>query len=197
MKKKLILAGLMGSAVLLAACGGGDGGGASAANSSSTAGSTSQTTSPAPTTTLACTDGYKKLTISNSNVVANANINLTTDDGIATLTLKTPANGQTGDLTVCLGKADPSSVGAVADYIYQIEVRQGDLHSMASATLTLNFTTNVTPSPNPPVIELADSSAGETVYKPLVQGASYVNPPNYSLSTSAQNSGVYVVRLKK
>ncbi|WP_175916985.1 MULTISPECIES: hypothetical protein [Burkholderia] len=195
MKKKLMLAGLMGSAVLLAACGGGDGGGSSATSSST--GSTSQSSSAPSTTTLACTDGYKKLTISNSNVVANTNINLTTDDGIATLTLKTPANGQTGDLTVCLGKADPSSVGAIADYIYQIEVRQGDLHSMASATLTLNFTTSVMPNPNPPVIELADSSDGETVYKPLVQGASYANSPNYSLSTSAQAAGVYVVRLKR
>ncbi|KVC72156.1 hypothetical protein WI75_03190 [Burkholderia ubonensis] len=91
---------------------------------------------------------------------------------------------------------DPSSAGATGDYIYGVEVPQGNLHSMASATLTLNFTTNVTPSPNPPVIELADHSNGPTVYKPLVQGASYVNPPNYSLSASAQDAGIYVVRLK-
>ncbi|OJA51093.1 hypothetical protein [Burkholderia ubonensis] len=195
MKKKLVLASLMSSAVFLAACGGGDGssGGATSGNASS---STSQTTSTSSTPSFACTDGYKKLTISNSSVIANANINLTTDDGIATLTLKTPASGLTGDLTVCLGKMDPSSAGATGDYIYGVEVPQGSLHSMASATLTLNFTTNVTPSPNPPVIELADHSNGPTVYKPLVQGASYVNPPNYSLSASAQDAGIYVVRLK-
>ncbi|WP_080402670.1 hypothetical protein [Burkholderia ubonensis] len=184
----------MSSAVLLAACGGGGGDGSSGgATSGNATGSTSQTTS---TSSFACTDGYKKLTISNSSVIANANINLTTDDGIATLTLKTPASGLTGDLTVCLGKMDPSSAGATGDYIYGVEVPQGSLHSMASATLTLNFTTNVTPSPNPPVIELADHSNGPTVYKPLAQGASYVNPPNYSLSASAQDAGIYVVRLK-
>ncbi|WP_080403151.1 hypothetical protein [Burkholderia ubonensis] len=183
----------MSSAVLLAACGGGGDGSSGGATSGNATGSTSQTTS---TSSFACTDGYKKLTISNSSVIANANINLTTDDGIATLTLKTPASGLTGDLTVCLGKMDPSSAGATGDYIYGVEVPQGNLHSMASATLTLNFTTNVTPSPNPPVIELADHSNGPTVYKPLVQGASYVNPPNYSLSASAQDAGIYVVRLK-
>ncbi|AIV61802.1 lipoprotein [Burkholderia pseudomallei] len=193
MKKKLVLAGLMSSAVLLAACGGGGDGSSGSATSGNATGSTSQTTS---TSSFACTDGYKKLTISNSSVIANANINLTTDDGIATLTLKTPASGLTGDLTVCLGKMDPSSAGATGDYIYGVEVPQGSLHSMASATLTLNFTTNVTPSPNPPVIELADHSNGPTVYKPLVQGASYVNQPNYSLSVSAQDAGIYVVRLK-
>lgn len=193
MKKKLVLVGLMSSAVLLAACGGGGDGSSGGATSGNATGSTSQTTS---TSSFACTDGYKKLTISNSSVIANANINLTTDDGIATLTLKTPASGLTGDLTVCLGKMDPSSAGATGDYIYGVEVPQGNLHSMASATLTLNFTTNVTPSPNPPVIELADHSNGPTVYKPLVQGASYVNPPNYSLSASAQDAGIYVVRLK-
>ncbi|MPV67674.1 hypothetical protein [Burkholderia sp. BE17] len=195
MKKKLVLVGLMSTAVMLSACGGGNGdGGGTATSSNGASGSNSQTTSGTPT--FACTDGFKKLTISNSSAVANANVNLTTDDGIATLTLKTPASGQTGDLTVCLGKMDQSSAGAIADYIYGIEVRQGDLHKMTSATLTLNFTTNVTPSPNPPVIELADHSSGPTVYKPLVQGASYVNPPNYSLSASAQDAGIYVVRLK-
>ncbi|PCE34003.1 hypothetical protein BZL54_02320 [Burkholderia ubonensis subsp. mesacidophila] len=194
MNKQLALASMMGAVVLLAACGGGDGGGGSSATSSST-GSTSQTTSSS-TALAPCTSGYKRLQITKSSI-SNANINLTTDDGIATLTIKTPAQGITSDLTVCLGKMDPSSAGATGDYIYGIEVPQGDLHSMTSSTLTLNFTTSIVPNPNPPVIELADHSGGPTVYKPLVQGASYVNPPNYSLSVSAQDPGIYVVRLRK
>lgn len=196
MKRKLVLAGLMGSAALLAACGGGDGGGSSGgATSGNATGSSSQTTSTT-TTAFSCPSSYKKLSLSNSNVIANANLNLTTDDGIATLTVKTPASGQTGDLTICLGKADPVPSGVTADYAYEVK-SSGDLHVMASSTLTLNFTTNTVPNPNPPVIEFADVSNGTVTYKPLAQGASYASAPNYSLSANAQDSGVYVVRLTK
>ncbi|HDR9038735.1 TPA: hypothetical protein QDB07_006311 [Burkholderia vietnamiensis] len=83
-----------------------------------------------------------------------------------------------------------------ADYAYEVK-SSGDLHVMASSTLTLNFTTNTVPNPNPPVIEFADVSNGTVTYKPLAQGASYASAPNYSLSANAQDSGVYVVRLTK
>ncbi|KAB0644771.1 hypothetical protein F7R21_00120 [Burkholderia latens] len=83
-----------------------------------------------------------------------------------------------------------------ADYIYEVK-SSGDLHAMASSTLTLNFTTNTVPNPNPPVIEFADVSGGTVTYKQLTQGASYATAPNYSLSANAQDSGLYVVRLKK
>jgi len=193
MKKKLILAGLMGSAVLMAACGGGDGSSGGVASGSS-ASSTSQTTSTTTTATFSCPSSYKKLSLSNSSVIANTNLNLTTDDGIATLTLKTPASGQTGDLTICLGKPDPVPAGVKADYVYEVK-SSGDLRVMASSTLTLNFTTNIVP--NPPVIEFADVSNGTVTYKPLAQGASSATAPNFSLSANAQDSGLYVVRLMK
>ncbi|MPV68626.1 hypothetical protein GD429_22950 [Burkholderia sp. BE17] len=84
----------------------------------------------------------------------------------------------------------------VADYVYEVK-SSGDLRVMASSTLTLNFTTNAVPNPNPPVIEFADVSGGTVIYKQQTQGASYATAPNYSLSANAQDSGLYVVRLKK
>ncbi|KVE00197.1 hypothetical protein WI91_26080 [Burkholderia vietnamiensis] len=83
----------MSTVVVLAACGGGGDGGGSAASGNS-AGSTSQTTTTT-TAAFSCPATYKKLSLSNNSVIANANLNLTTDDGIATLTVKTPASGQT------------------------------------------------------------------------------------------------------
>ncbi|QVN18576.1 hypothetical protein [Burkholderia pyrrocinia] len=193
--KKLVLVGLMGSAVLLAACGGGDGDGSSGASSGNSAGSTSQSSSTTAAA-FACPSDYKKLSITNSSVVANANINVVTDDGIATLTLKTPSSGITGDLTVCLGKPNPVPAGVTADYIYEVK-SSGDLHSMASSTLTLNFTTNVKPTQNPPVIEYANVSGGTVTYTSVLQGASVSVAPNFSLSANAQEAGYYVVRLTK
>ncbi|KWO52335.1 hypothetical protein WM30_24610 [Burkholderia ubonensis] len=83
-----------------------------------------------------------------------------------------------------------------ADYVYEVK-SSSDLHTMQSSTLTLNFTTNTVPNPNPPVIEFADLSNGTVTYKSLTQGASYSTAPNYSLAASAQDSGLYVVRLTK
>ncbi|MGZ2747205.1 hypothetical protein [Burkholderia stagnalis] len=198
MKKRLILAGVMGSAVLLSACGGGDGDGGSTATSNSATGSTSQPSSGTSTANAAfsCPSDYKKLSLSNSSVIANANLNLVTDDGIATLTIKTPSNGITGDFTVCLGKPNPVPAGVTADYVYEVK-SSGDLHSMASSTLTLNFSTSVKPTQNPPVIEYASVAGGTVTYQSVLQGASVATAPNYSLSASAQNSGLYVVRLTK
>ncbi|MDN7629717.1 hypothetical protein [Burkholderia cenocepacia] len=197
MKHRLILAGVMGTAVLLSACGGGDGGGNTTPSNSTTA-SSSQTTSGTSTADAAfsCPSDYKKLTLTNSSVIANANVNLATDDGIATLTLKTPANGITGDFTVCLGKPNPVPAGVTADYIYEVK-SSGDLRSMASSTLTLNFTTNVKPTQNPPVIEYANVSGGTVTYTSVLQGSSASVAPNYSLSANAQVAGFYVVRLTK
>ncbi|HDR9175059.1 TPA: hypothetical protein QDB23_002278 [Burkholderia vietnamiensis] len=196
MNNKSALIGLMSTVVVLAACGGGGGGdGGGSAASGNSAGSTSQTTTTT-TAAFSCPATYKKLSLSNNSVIANANLNLTTDDGIATLTVKTPASGQTGDLTICLGKPDPAPAGVTANYIYEVK-SSGDLHAMASSTLTLNFTTNTVPNPNPPVVEFADVSGSTVVYKQLTQGASYATAPNYSLSANAQDSGLYVVRLTK
>ncbi|WP_419687673.1 hypothetical protein ACN22W_26450 [Burkholderia theae] len=196
MKKRLILASVMGSAFLLSACGGGDGGGGSTATNNNAAGSTSPTTSGTSTSDAAfsCPSDYKKLSLTNSNIVANVNMNLTTDDGIATLTIKTPSNGITGDFTVCLGKPNPVPAGVTADYVYEVK-SSGDLRSMAYSTLTLNFTTNVKPTKNPPVIEYANVSGGTVTYQSVLQGSSVSVAPNYSLSANAQVAGLYVVRL--
>ncbi|CAM8789122.1 Lipoprotein [Burkholderia pseudomallei] len=193
--KKLVLVGLMGSAVLLAACGGGGDGSSGGATSGSSTGSTSQTASNTDAA-FSCPADYKKLTLTNSSVVANVNMNLTTDDGIATLTIKTPSNGITGDFTVCLGKPNPTPAGVTADYIYEVK-SSGDLRSMASSTLVLNFTTNVKPTQNPPVIEYANVSGGTVTYQSVLQGVSVSVAPNYSLSANAQVAGYYVVRLTK
>lgn len=187
MKKQFILAGLMGSAVLLAACGG-DG-----ASSSTVSTSKSSSTTAAA---FSCPSDYKKLSVTNSSVIANVNINLVTDDGIATLTLKTPSGGITSDFAVCLGKPNPVPAGVTADYVYEVKT-SGDLHSMASSMLTLNFTTNVKPTQNPPVIEYADVSGGTVTYTSLPQGSPVSIAPNYSLSANAQVAGFYVVRLTK
>ncbi|KWO50029.1 hypothetical protein [Burkholderia territorii] len=193
MKKKLVLAGLMSSAVFLAACGGGDGGGSSTTGNST--GSTSQSSSTTAAT-FSCPSDYKKLSLTNSSTIANVNINLATDDGIATLTIKTPSSGITGDFTVCLGKPNPVPAGVTADYVYEVK-SSGDLRSMASSALTLNFTTNVKPTQNPPVIEYANVSSGTVTYQSVLQGSSVSVAPNYSLSANAQVAGYYVVRLTK
>ncbi|WP_254227852.1 hypothetical protein [Burkholderia gladioli] len=196
MKKRFVLTSIMSAAVLLSACGGGDDDGGTLVAGGNTAGSTSQgskeTTKEAA---FSCPSSYKKLTLSNSSI-SNANMNLVTDDGIATLTIKTPANGISGDFAVCLGKPDPVLAGVAADYVYEVK-SAGDLHSMASSTLTLNFKTDVKPTQNPPVIEYASLSGGTVSYQPLQQGASISNAPNYSVAANAQASGLYVVRLTK
>ncbi|MGR8023365.1 hypothetical protein [Burkholderia cenocepacia] len=189
--KNILLASLMGSAVLLAACGGSDdNGGASASTANSGA------ATPTTTAAFSCPSDYKKMSLSNSSTIANANLIIRTDDGIAELTIKTPASGKTADLTICLGKPNPVPAGVKADYVYEVK-SSGDLHAMQSSTLTLNFATNTVPNPNPPVIEFADVSNGTVTYKSLTQGASYVTAPNYSLAASAQDSGLYVVRLTR
>lgn len=194
MKKRFVLTGLISVAVLLSACGGDDDD--SPAPGGNTAGSTSQgSQESAKETAFSCPSSYKKLTLSNSSI-SNANMNLVTDDGIATLTIKTPANGISGDFAVCLGKPDPVPAGVAADYVYEVK-SAGDLHSMASSTLTLNFKTDVKPAQNPPVIEYASLSDTTVTYQPLEQGASISNPPNYSVAANAQASGLYVVRLAK
>ncbi|CAG9244760.1 hypothetical protein BDI4_1610001 [Burkholderia diffusa] len=97
---------------------------------------------------------------------------------------------------MCLGKPNPVPAGVTADYIYEVK-SSGDLHSMASSTLTLNFTTNVKPTQNPPVIEYANASSGIVTYQSVLQGSSVSVAPNYSLSANAQVAGYYVVRLTK
>ena len=47
------------------------------------------TTTTTKEAAFSCPSSYKKLTLSNSSI-SNANMNLVTDDGIATLTIKTP-----------------------------------------------------------------------------------------------------------
>lgn len=195
MKNKLFLVCLLSSAVLLTACGGDDDGGGSAADSNRSAGSTAQTATT-PTAPFSCPSDYRKISLSNGSVIANANLNIRSDDGIATLTVKTPASGKTGDLVICLGKPDPVPAGVTANYVYEVK-SSGDLNAMTSSTLTLNFTSDVVPDPNPPVIEFADITNGNVIYKPLVQGASYAEAPNYGLAANAQHAGLYVVRLTK
>ena len=195
MKNKLFVVSLLSSAVLLTACGGDDDGGGGAADSNRSAGSTAQAATT-PTAPFSCPPDYRKISLSNGSVIANANLNIRSDDGIATLTIKTPASGKTGDLVICLGKPDPVPAGVTANYVYEVKF-SGDLNAMTSSTLTLNFTSDVVPDPNPPVIELADITNGNVIYKPLVQGASYAEAPNYGLAANAQHAGLYVVRLTK
>ncbi|PCE23593.1 hypothetical protein BWP39_28340 [Paraburkholderia acidicola] len=195
MKNKLFVVSLMSSAVLLTACGGGDGKGGSAAKDNRSADSAAQAGTD-PTAPFSCPSDYRKITLSNNSVIANVNLNIKSDDGIATLTVKTPADGKTGDLIICLGKPDPVPAGVTANYVYEVK-SSGDLRAMASSTLTLNFASDVVPDPNPPVIEFADITNGRVTYKPLVQGASFAEAPNYSLAANAQDTGLYVVRLTK
>ncbi|MFL9876214.1 hypothetical protein [Paraburkholderia megapolitana] len=196
MQNKLFVMSLLSSTVLLAACGGsGDGNNGSAANSNRSTGSTAQT-GTTPTAPFSCPADYRRISLSNNSVIANVSLNIRSDDGIATLTVKTPADGKTGDLIICLGKPDPVPAGVTANYVYEVK-SSGDLSVMASSTLTLNFASDVVPDPNPPVIEFADVTNGSVVYKPLVQGASFAGAPNYTLAANAQVPGLYVVRLTK
>ncbi|WDR86099.2 hypothetical protein [Burkholderia ambifaria] len=194
MNKKMVLASLMSSAALLAACGGGDDGGPSSASSNNSAtGTTSPTTQDPPSTAIKCPAGYKSIQLTRS-AVANATMTLVTDDGIATLTFKTPPEGVVRDGTICLGKPDPVPTGVKADYVYEIKA-YGAFDNMYNRTLTLNFTTDVVPNPNPPVIEMADVSGGTVTYKPTIMGSIYSNRPNYSLVAAANFPGLYVVRM--
>ncbi|TCW84983.1 hypothetical protein C5O80_07005 [Burkholderia sp. SRS-46] len=195
MKHQLFLAGLMSSVVLLAACGGGDGdgSGSNTASSGAATGTTSPTATDSQPITIKCPDGYKSIQVSKSSV-PNATMTLATDDGIATLTFKTPQDGVVRDGTICLGKPNPVPAGVKADYIYEIKA-YGAFENMSNRTLTLNFTTDVIPNPNPPLIEMADVSGGTATYKPTIPGAIYSNRPNYSLAAAANFAGLYVVRL--
>ncbi|MXN77125.1 hypothetical protein GR157_20580 [Burkholderia sp. 4701] len=195
MKKKIFLASLMSSAVLLTACGGGDGdgGGSNATSNGSATGTTSQTATDSQPITIKCPDGYKSIRLSQSSI-PNATMTLVTDDGIATLTFKTPKDGVVRDGTICLGKPNPVPAGVKADYVYEIKA-YGAFENMSDRTLTLNFTTDVIPNPNPPLIEMADVSGGTVTYKPTIRGAIYSNRPNYSLAAAANFAGLYVVRL--
>jgi len=194
MNKKMVLASLMSSAALLAACGGGDDGGSSSASSNdSAAGATSPTTQDPQSTAIKCPNGYKSIQLTKS-AVANATMTLVTDDGIATLTFKTPPEGVVRDGTICLGKPDPVPAGVKADYVYEIKA-YGAFDNMYNRTLTLNFTTDIVPNPNPPVIEMADVSGGTVTYKPTIMGSIFSNRPNYSLVAAANFPGLYVVRM--
>ncbi|WP_446900700.1 hypothetical protein [Burkholderia sp. YIM B11467] len=206
MKIQWFLAGLMGSAVLLTACGGGDGGGSSTSNNGS-AGSTAQTGTNSTTDTTSqagsdgqanavkCPDSYKSIQVTKS-AIPNATMTLVTDDGIATLTFKTPPDGVVRDGTICLGKPDPVPAGVKADYVYEIKA-YGAFDNMFNRTLTLNFKTDVVPDPNPPVVEMADLSSGNVTYKPTIPGSVYSVRPNYSLAVAANFPGLYVVRLTR
>jgi hypothetical protein len=199
---QLFLAGLMSSVTLLAACGGGgsDGSGTSATANSSTPGNSnpigtsSQTGTDSQPATFKCPDGYKSIQITNS-LVPNATMTLVTDDGIATLTFKTPSADitvRTG--TICLGKPNPAPAGVKADYIYEI-TDSGAFSQMPDRRLTLNFTNNVIPNPNPPAVEMADVSGGTVTYKPTLPISILSTRPIYSLQVAANFAGLYVVRL--
>ncbi|AFQ51487.1 putative lipoprotein [Burkholderia cepacia GG4] len=130
------------------------------------------------------------------SAVANATITLVTDDGIATLTFKTPSEGVVRDGTICVGKPDPVPAGVQADYIYEVK-SYGAFDSMSDRRLTLNFTTDIIPDPNPPVVEMADVSGGTVTYKPTIARSIVPVRPNYSLAVAANFTGLYVVRLRQ
>ncbi|QUN44442.1 hypothetical protein KEH56_35230 [Burkholderia cenocepacia] len=196
MKKRMILSCLMSTAALLVACGGGsDGSASNAASSDSASGATSPTTQDPRPVEFKCPDGYKSIQVTKSSI-PNATMTLVTDDGIATLTFKTPQDGVVRDGTICLGKPDPVPAGVKADYVYEIK-SYGGFDNMVNRTLTLNFTTDVVPDPNPPVIEMASVSGEVVTYKPTIMGSIYSNRPNYSLAAAANFTGLYVVRLRQ
>lgn len=198
MNKKMILASLMSSAALLAACGGGDGGNggtSNAASSDGAAGTTSPATPDPQPVEFKCPNGYKSIQVTKS-AVPNVTMTLVTDDGIATLTFKTPPDGVVRDVTICLGKPDPVPAGVTADYVYEIK-SYGAFDSMFNRTLTLNFTADVMPVPSLPVIEMADVSGGTITYKPTIMGSIYAVRPNYSLAAAANFTGLYVVRMRQ
>ncbi|WP_156432177.1 hypothetical protein [Burkholderia latens] len=195
MNKKIILPCLMSTAALLGACGGGDGGAGNAASSDSAASTASPATQDPRPVEFKCPDGYKSIQVTKSSI-PNATMTLVTDDGIATLTFKTPQDGVVRDGTICLGKPDPVPAALKADYVYEIK-SYGGFDNMFNRTLTLNFTTDVVPDPNPPVIEMASVSGGGVTYKPTIMGSIYSNRPNYSLAAAANFTGLYVVRLRQ
>ncbi|WP_431208458.1 hypothetical protein [Burkholderia cepacia] len=114
---------------------------------------------------------------------------LVTDDGIVTLTFKTPPDGVVRDVTICLGKPDPVPAGVKADYVYEIKA-YGAFDNTFNRTLTLNFKTDVIPDPNPPVVEMADLANGTVIYKLTIPGSVYSVRPNYSLAVAANFPGL-------
>ncbi|MGF6599825.1 hypothetical protein P3T23_004559 [Paraburkholderia sp. GAS448] len=187
-----IIAGMFATA-LVTGCGGGHGAGSTSASSDVSAEQQPDST-PQPAA-FSCPAGYKKFDVANS-LVPNAGVSVVTDDGIATFTFTTPATGSNTDVVVCLGKPDPIPAGVQADYVYELKA-QGALTRLLNRRLTLNFTTDVTPTQIPPAIELAKVSDGAVTYLPVIEGPIYAVRPNYSLTANPNEPGFYVVRLTK
>ncbi|SOZ40114.1 hypothetical protein [Cupriavidus neocaledonicus] len=194
MKKLAMYVSLVSSVALLAACGGGgdDGNGGTSAQDQSGAngGASSPTPTPAPAA-FSCPDGYRKLTLSNSSV-PNANMSIVTDDGIAKLTVKTPATGL-ANVTICLGKPDLVPAGVVADYVYEVKA-DGGYASLLNPQISLTF---ITPTvlAAAPAIEVALGTANGVTYTAAPGSNGTVNGTNVNVTASAPAAGVYVVRL--
>lgn len=195
MKHMTKLMGILASAAMLAACGGGgddaDGGGSPAQDQPPANGDASNPTpEPAPAA-FSCPDSYKKITLSNSSV-QNASMSIATDDGIARLTVKTPASGLT-NVTICLGKPNPVPAGLVADHVYEVKT-DGAYASLLNQQLSLTFTTP-TALAAAPTIEIAQSTANGVTYTAAAGSNGSVNGTNVNVTASAPAAGVYVVRL--
>lgn len=194
MKKLAMYVGLVSSVALFAACGGGgddgNGGTSAQAQSGANGGASSPTPTPAPAA-FSCPDSYRKLTLSNSSV-QNANMSIVTDDGIARLTVKTPATGL-ANVTICLGKPVPTPAGVVADYVYEVKA-DGGYASLLNPQISLTFTTP-TVLAAAPVIEVAQSTANGVTYTAAPGSNGTVNGTNVNVTASAPAAGVYVVRL--
>ncbi|MFP3566851.1 hypothetical protein [Paraburkholderia sp. SIMBA_030] len=188
-RQGVLLASLMGIAMLMAACGGHDGNGSNPATGQSV--DDAQSTTPQPAA-FSCPAGYKKFDLADGTV-PNADVSIITDDGIAMFTFRTPATGRT-DVAVCLGKPDPVPAGVQADYVYEL-IEHGDIKQLLDRRLTLNFTTDVRPTRTPTRIEQAKITDGAVTYLPVIDGPIYVAPPNYSLVAKPNEAGLYVVRL--
>ncbi|NOV26565.1 hypothetical protein E5S69_23945 [Cupriavidus necator] len=194
MKKLAMYVGLVSSVALFAACGGGgddgNGGTSSQDQSAANGGASTPTPTPAPAA-FSCPDSYRKLTLSNS-AVPNANMSIATDDGIARLTVKTPATGL-ANVTICLGKPDPLPAGVVADYVYEVKT-DGAYASLLNPQISLTFTTPAALAAAP-AIEVAQSTANGVTYTAAPGGQGTVNGTNVAVTASAPVAGVYVVRL--
>ncbi|SOY61123.1 hypothetical protein [Cupriavidus taiwanensis] len=194
MKKLAMYAGLVSSVALFAACGGGgDDGNAGTSppdQSAVNGGASSPTLTPAPAA-FSCPDSYRKLTLSNS-AVPNANMSVATDDGIARLTVKTPATGL-ANVTICLGKPDPLPAGIVADYVYEVKT-DGGYASLLNPQISLTFTTPAALAAAP-AIEVVQSTTNGVTYAVAPGSQGTVNGTNVNVTASAPAAGVYVVRL--
>ncbi|WP_245169506.1 hypothetical protein [Burkholderia seminalis] len=104
-------------------------------------------------------------------------------------------DGLRGGVPNAFRESDSGRSGSNQDYVYEIK-SYGGFDNMFNRTLTLNFTTDVVPGPNPPVIEMANVSGGVVTYKPTIMGSIYSNRPNYSLAAAPNFTGLYVVRLR-